>query len=88
MYIVRFIRRDGKPDEEYFYRALGYAEQHVRVFEKDRMGDYERIELRRDRELLKVVAFPWEGQGGVRMRRGEYCLFEQTKKKRGALPPC
>lgn len=28
MWIVRFIRKDAKPDEEYFYHSQGEAEYH------------------------------------------------------------
>ena len=26
LWIVRFVRKDGKPDEEYYYRSLAEAE--------------------------------------------------------------
>ena len=28
MFIVRFVRKDGKPDEEYYYHTLQKAEAH------------------------------------------------------------
>ena len=28
MWVVRFIRKDGKPDEEYFYPTFSDAEYH------------------------------------------------------------
>ena len=34
MWVVRFIRKDGKPDEEYFYPTFSDAEYHRRVFGK------------------------------------------------------
>ncbi len=31
MWVVRFIRKDGKPDEEYFYPTFSDAEYHRRL---------------------------------------------------------
>ena len=44
-FFVRFIRRDGKPDEEYFYRAAEDAKRHFDMFADDDSGLYERIEV-------------------------------------------
>lgn len=40
MFIVRFVRRDGKPDEEYYYHSLGDAEYHFNLFRSDDSGLY------------------------------------------------
>lgn len=45
MWIVRFVRRDGKPDEEYYYHTLREAETHKRLFQEDDSGLYEAIEI-------------------------------------------
>ena len=34
-YVVRFIRADGKPDEEYYYHTLKEAEEHYNLFIDD-----------------------------------------------------
>jgi hypothetical protein len=44
-WIVRFVRKDGKPDEEYFYHSLADAEHHRDLFLNDDSGLYEKIEL-------------------------------------------
>ena len=44
-YIVRFIRRDGRPDEEYFYNAAEDAMWHFGLFADDDSGLYTRIEV-------------------------------------------
>ena len=44
-YIVRFVRRDDKPDEEYFYRAAEDAQRHFDIFADDDSGLYEKIEV-------------------------------------------
>ena len=44
-WIVRFVRKDGKPDEEYYYRTKIEAEYHRDLFQDDDSGLYERIEL-------------------------------------------
>ena len=45
MYIVRFVRQDGKPDEEYYYRSLEDAEYHFHLFDADDSGLYKSIEI-------------------------------------------
>ena len=45
LWVVRFIRKDGKPDEEYFYLTFSDAEYHRRLFENDSSDLYERIEV-------------------------------------------
>ena len=32
LWIVKFVRKDGKPDEEYYYHSLAKAEYHRGVF--------------------------------------------------------
>lgn len=45
IYIVRFTRRDRKPDEEYFYRVYEEACWHLDFFRDDDSGLYEKIEI-------------------------------------------
>ena len=45
MFIVRFVRKDGKPDEEYYYHTLQEAEAHKKLFDDDDSDPYERIEI-------------------------------------------
>ena len=45
MWIVRFVHRDGKPDEEYYYHTLREAEAHKGLFQEDDSGLYEAIEI-------------------------------------------
>lgn len=45
MWIVRFVRRDGKPDEEYYYHTLREAEAHKQLFQEDDSDLYETIEI-------------------------------------------
>ena len=51
MWVVRFIRHDGKPDEEYFYHTQSEAESHRNLFQNDDSGLDERIELIKDADL-------------------------------------
>jgi hypothetical protein len=44
-WIVRFVRKDSKPNEEYFYHSLADAEHHRDLFLDDDSGLYEKIEL-------------------------------------------
>ena len=45
MFIVRFVRKDGQPDEEYYYHTLQEAEAHKLLFDDDDSDLYERIEI-------------------------------------------
>ena len=45
MLIVRFVRIDGAPNEEYYYRHLNDALYHIHLFKGDDSGYYKRIEL-------------------------------------------
>lgn len=45
LYVVRFIRYDGKPDEEYVYRTYEDALAHYSLFKNDDSGLYEKIEI-------------------------------------------
>lgn len=42
-YIVQFVRKDGKPNEEYYYFTREEAEQHFRLFRDDDSGLYKEI---------------------------------------------
>ena len=44
-WIIRFGRKDGKLDEEYYYRTKAEAEYHRDLFQDDDSGLYERIEV-------------------------------------------
>ena len=44
-YIVRFIRKDDKPVEEYFYHTYEEAFVHLALFRNDDSGLYRRIEI-------------------------------------------
>lgn len=45
MYIVKFIRVDKKPTEEYYYNTIEEARWHLSMFAEDDTGLYERIEI-------------------------------------------
>ena len=45
MFIVKFVRKDGKSDEEYYYHTLQEAETHQKLFDDDDSDLYERIEI-------------------------------------------
>ncbi len=45
MYIVRFVRLDGKPDEEYYYQSLQDAQYHLHLFDTDDSGLYNKVIL-------------------------------------------
>ena len=43
--MVRFIRLDGRPDEEYYYSNRGDAEYHFNLFLNDDSNLYKSISL-------------------------------------------
>lgn len=45
MLIVRFIRADDQPAEEYYYNNISEAVHHIHLFKDDDSGLYRRIEL-------------------------------------------
>ena len=45
MYLVRFVRKDEMPDEEYFYHKLEDAEIHLHLFDEDTSALYKHIQL-------------------------------------------
>lgn len=45
MFIVKFVRADGKPTEEYYYHLREDAQHHVELFACDDSGLYTSIEL-------------------------------------------
>ena len=45
MYIVRFIRKDGKHNEEYYYRKYEDAFYHLKLFYHDDTEYYDRIDF-------------------------------------------
>lgn len=50
MWIVRFIRKDAKPDEEYFYHSQ--VSRNTRdLFQNDDSGLYEKIEVINETDL-------------------------------------
>ena len=56
-YVVRFVRRDGKPNEEYFYRTVEEAQQHFDLFNEDDSGLYDSIEVIDQRNFDEVIVF-------------------------------
>ena len=45
LWIVRFVRKDGKPNEDYYYNSRVKAEYHRDLFLNDDSGLYERLEI-------------------------------------------
>lgn len=60
MYITRFIRRDRRPNEEYYYPTIEEARYHLEQFRDDDSELYECIEIVSDNEpeeALKTLTF-------------------------------
>lgn len=57
MYIVRFVRADGRPNENYYYHNLKDAIFHFTLFKEDDSGLYLKIELIEDAENTNSCFF-------------------------------
>jgi hypothetical protein len=44
-FMTRFIRRDGRPAEEYYYHSLAEAEHHMNLFRDDDSDLYDHIDV-------------------------------------------
>ena len=53
-YIVRFIRADIGPDEEYYYPREQDAIDHYNLFLDDDSGLYRRIQIEYNDQILKI----------------------------------
>lgn len=49
LWIVRFVCKDGKLDEEYYYHSLAEVEHHKNLFLNDDSRLYECIEIISDK---------------------------------------
>lgn len=54
-YILRFIRADCGPDEEYYYHREQAAVDHFSLFLDDDSGLYKRIEIEHNNQILKIL---------------------------------
>ena len=55
LYVVRFVRRDMEPVEEYYYSNINAAEGHLNLFLDDDSELYDRIELLRQDPDVEVM---------------------------------
>lgn len=55
MYITRFVRRDPRPNEEYYYPTIEEARYHLEQFRGDDSELYKRIEIVSDDEPEKAI---------------------------------
>ncbi len=61
MYIVRFVRKDGHADEEYYYHSRKDAEYHLSLFENDDSGLYLTVlclyQDACDKKILRIITY-------------------------------
>ena len=61
MFLVQFVRRDGKPNEEYYYHSKQSAVDHLNLFYNDDSKIYQYIKLFRVNKaqniLIKSIEF-------------------------------
>ena len=57
-YIVRFIRADEKPNEDYYYNTIDEARSHYNLFVADDSELYSKIVITNDTgEVFAEIAF-------------------------------
>lgn len=44
-FVLRFVRTDNKPNEDYYYATKEEAEEHYSLFQDDDSGLYSSIEI-------------------------------------------
>ena len=63
MFVTRFIRSDGKPDEDFVYYTKAEAEAHLRLFTEDSSGLYRNISvIDLDRDLVLAIILFRDGK--------------------------
>lgn len=62
-YVVRFVRKDGKPDEEYFYHTKADALYHFNLFLNDDSGLYRMIAIYNDATNFVEDMIPFDDSG-------------------------
>ena len=60
MFVVRFIRKDGMPNEEFYYQKIEDALYHFSLFEKDDSQLYSLVDVvhivqRQEQQIAKVI---------------------------------
>lgn len=53
-YILRFVRADGSPDEEYYYHTEKEAKDHFNLFLDDDSDLYDQIEIEWNDQILMI----------------------------------
>ena len=86
MYIVRFVRTDGKCNEEYYYHELEQAKMHMNCFKEDGANLYERIEVidfETPNCVYDAIVFPCDNLGRWGRLRYEYLVNSSTEQYKG-----
>ncbi len=55
MYLVRFIRKDCQPNEEYFYYNRKDASHHLELFRGDDSGIYRCIDFLKSENSIETI---------------------------------
>lgn len=83
MYLVHFLRKDGKPIEEYCYYALEEAQEHFEMFREDDSGLYERILIFEEgREEIMIDSISFVPGRWSRLRLGYLQEYRQDEYER------
>jgi len=87
MYLVNFIRKDGGPNEEYYYHAEKEAVSHMALFAEDNSNLYKCIVVSDEskNKVLQILCFDDEGKatsfkdGDIVRLHPDYCEMEERQ---------
>lgn len=87
MFLTKFVRKDGKPDEEYYYHSASEATDHLSLFLDDDSNLYGSIVASDEKEnkVLQILLFDTQGKatsfkdGDVVRFCPEYCSEGERK---------
>ena len=72
MFLTKFVRKDGKPDEDYFYNTAEEALHHASLFVEDESNLYKKIVASDERKntVLQLLVFGEDGKA-VSFKEGD-----------------
>ena len=89
MYLVRFLRKDDKPTEEYCYNELKDAREHFELFREDDSDLYQTIQIIEEGfENKEIDSFSFALGSWARLRLDylrEYCRDEYERLKEAGV---
>ena len=61
MFITRFVKADGSPNEDYYYHSSQEAVDHMNLFQNDDSGLYKNISVLNEKTNTVICILPFAG---------------------------